>query len=83
MSDGCNIFSFPYETIKGPELLKLISARINNKVCSPTASIPHLSCQGGISPIERVNFTGLCYVDSDTGEETLMISSLVRCAHGL
>ncbi|KFX98672.1 hypothetical protein O988_04256 [Pseudogymnoascus sp. VKM F-3808] len=24
-------------------------------------------CEGGVSPIPRVNFTGLCYTDSDTG----------------
>ena len=33
----------------------------------PRASSPSKTCQGGIDPIPRVNFTGLCYADSDTG----------------
>lgn len=33
---------------------------------------PSSPCQGTIGPIERLNFTGLCYVDTHSGENILL-----------
>ncbi|KFX98670.1 hypothetical protein O988_04254 [Pseudogymnoascus sp. VKM F-3808] len=52
--------------ISSPTSFTLVSICTGNGI-PPEPGSDDLVCQGAISPIPRVNFTGLCYADSDTG----------------